>query len=40
MWSKEQVTEQIKEANENSASETLSWVDRTRVDSKETSRQR
>ncbi|MBD0392209.1 hypothetical protein IC220_07345 [Wolbachia endosymbiont of Pentalonia nigronervosa] len=39
MWSKEQVTEQIKEASENSASETLSWVDRTRVDSKETSRQ-
>lgn len=40
MWSKGQVTEQIKGASENSAGETLSWVDRTRVDSKETSRQR
>lgn len=37
VWNKEQATEEIKETSKN---ETLSWVDRTRVDSKETSRQR
>lgn len=40
MWSKEQVTEEIKEAIKDNSSETLSsWVDRTRGGSKETFRQ-
>lgn len=39
MWSKEQVTEEIKEASKNNSSETLSWVNRACGGSKETFRQ-
>ncbi|WP_395463091.1 hypothetical protein [Wolbachia endosymbiont of Cantharis cryptica] len=36
-WSKEKVTEEIKAVSNNCSSETLSWVDRIREDSKTTS---